>query len=307
MFSLPKSVDITEFNALAHLHDLTVYSSNFKSCVISKVTSVNETSDESLSYLINIDALSSTVDQCQGLILISEKLRGHDALKNIGCKVLYLDDPKYFFAALVESLYKSDYQEEKSLITFDASSIHPSAQISRHAIIEEGVKVGENSLISAGVYLSSGTSIGNNVNIKPNTVIGGSGFGFAVRKGYPPLKIPHFGGVTICDNVDIGSCNTIDRGTFGNTVLSDYVKTDNGVHIGHNSHIGERTIITAHVEISGGVRIGQDSWIAPNVSIKEKVKIGQNVLVGIGSVVIRNVENDLIVAGVPARPIRNRL
>lgn len=307
MYSLPKTLDISELNTLAKLLDLAIYSSNFDSCVISKVTSVNETSNESLSYLSDIDALSSAADQFQGLILISEKLRGHDVLKDVRCNVLYLDEPKYFFAALVELLYKSDHQEGNSSNSLGESNIHPSAQISKRAVIERGVTVGENSFISAGVYLAAGTSIGKNVNVKPNTVIGGSGFGFAVRKGYPPIKIPHIGGVTICDNVDIGSCNTIDRGTFGNTVLSDYVKTDNGVHIAHNSHIGERTIITAHVEISGGVSIGQDSWIAPNVSIKEKIKIGQNVLVGIGSVVIRNVEDDLIVAGVPARPIRNRL
>jgi len=302
MQNFPKTLDIAEFKRIAALYELRIIESNFDSYTISRISSVNETSRESLSFLNSIDGLKVPVDQIQGLVLISDELNQIELLKKIECKYLFVQDPKYFFAALVESHFMTKNEQKSSAL----GNVHPTAKISKEAVIEAGVFVGKNSVISAGVYLATGSVIGDNVFIKPNTVIGGSGFGYAVRRGHPPLKIPHIGGVLIGDNVDIGSCNTIDKGTFGNTVISNNVKMDNGVHIGHNTKIGERTIITAHVEISGSVKIGEDCWVAPNVSILEKIQIGNNVLIGIGSVVIKNIQDDHVVAGVPARVIRKQ-
>ena len=152
------------------------------------------------------------------------------------------------------------------------------------------------------MYLLENTRIGANVTIKPNTTIGGDGFGYATRIGYPPMKIPHFGGVIVGNNVDIGSSVSIDRGVFVNTIISDSVKIDNGVHIAHNVVVGERSLIIAHSEVSGRVVIGNVVWMAPNVSIREKLKIGNRAFVGLGSVVTKDVEEDSIVFGVPAKP-----
>jgi serine acetyltransferase len=38
--------------------------------------------------------------------------------------------------------------------------------------------------------------------------------------------------------------------------------------------------------------------------IKEKVKIGNRVTLGLGAVVLKDVEDDLTVVGVPAKPLR---
>ena len=38
--------------------------------------------------------------------------------------------------------------------------------------------------------------------------------------------------------------------------------------------------------------------------VKEKINIGENVLVGAGSVVVKDIEDNAIVAGVPARIIK---
>lgn len=296
-------LNIDDFTSVANSYNLTVHSSNFEFCKISNVTSVNETSEESLSYLIDSKQLQVSANECQGLVLVSEEYRNHELLNTFKCKVFCVDDPKYFFAALLDSHFKFDSQEDMSLMTVNGTGIHPTAQISKYALLEKGVTIGMNTIISAGVYISSGTSIGDDVVIGPNTVLGGIGFGFAVRKGHPPLRIPHFGSLQIGNNVEIGSGTHIDRGTFSATVISDDVKIDNGVHIAHNVIIGKRTLVIAHAEISGSVQIGEDCWIAPNVSIKEKVRIGDNVLVGIGSVVLRDIESNQVVAGVPARLI----
>jgi UDP-3-O-[3-hydroxymyristoyl] glucosamine N-acyltransferase len=49
-------------------------------------------------------------------------------------------------------------------------------------------------------------------------------------------KIPQIGNVIIEDNVDIGSCTTIDRATMGSTIRKG-VKLDNQIQIAHNVEI----------------------------------------------------------------------
>ena len=61
-------------------------------------------------------------------------------------------------------------------------------------------------------------------------------------------KIPHIGKVVIEDNVEIGSCTTVDRGMIDNTFESN-CKIDNLVHIAHNVTIGSNTAIAASTGI----------------------------------------------------------
>ena len=63
--------------------------------------------------------------------------------------------------------------------------------------------------------------------------------------------------------------------------------------------------IMSNVEIGNGVKIGEHSYIGANVTIKQRVKIGKGVVVGAGAVVTKNVKNFDVVAGVPARSIKN--
>lgn len=53
------------------------------------------------------------------------------------------------------------------------------------------------------------------------------------------------------------------------------------------------------------IKIGNDVWIGGNASILPGVVIGNNVIVAAGAVVTRNVPDNSMVAGVPARIIKN--
>lgn len=140
--------------------------------------------------------------------------------------------------------------------------------------------------------------------ILSHSVIGEDGFGVETDDAGNLFNIPHIGGVEIGANVQIGSLNSIASGTIQPTVIADYTKTDNLVHIAHNVHIGKNCQITACAEISGSVIIGDRVWLAPNASVMQKITIGDGALVGLGAAVTKSVAPNNVVAGNPAKFIR---
>ena len=192
--------------------------------------------------------------------------------------------------------------EEYGFITYDfESEVHPTARLGRNVVVERGCRVGKNVVIEHNVVIQRGTTIGESSRVRANSSIGGDGFGFERLLDGTPIRFPHLGGVLIGSNVEIGALNSIARGALSDTIIEDYVKTDNLVHIAHNCHIHRGAFLTACAELSGGVRVGRNAWIGPNASVIQKVNIGQEALVGIGAVVTKDIEEFAVFAGNPAR------
>ena len=62
-------------------------------------------------------------------------------------------------------------------------------------------------------------------------------------------------------------------------------------------------MFAAKAMIAGSVTMGENCWIGPSTSIIQKAIIGNNVFVGIGSNVIKNVHDNVVVVGNPAKII----
>ena len=174
----------------------------------------------------------------------------------------------------------------------DGCTIHPNVTLS------QGVKIGKNCTIYSNVSIREFCELGDNCIIQPGAVIGSDGFGFVKVNGNN-TKIDQIGRVIIGNNVEVGANTTIDRGAIGNTIIKDYTKFDNLVHVGHNDIIGENCLMVAQVGISGSTEIGDNVTLAGQVGVSGHLKIGDNVTIGPKSGVTNDVKSNSFVSGYP--------
>jgi len=202
-------------------------------------------------------------------------------------------------------------------ITF-TPGIHPSAivgpgvrlgrgvSVQPHAVIEDGSKIGDDTIVGAGSYIGHETIIGSTCVIYPlvtirersrigsrviihsGAVIGADGFGFEMIDGHQE-KIQQLGIVQIDNDVEIGANTTIDRARFGRTWIQEGAKIDNLVQVAHNVVIGKNTVIAAQTGIAGSVRIGQRVLIGGQVGIIGHIEIGDNTAIGAQTGVSKNI------------------
>lgn len=246
-----------------------------------------------LSFLSDLKFIDSILNNT-GIVAIicTEEIYNKGILpENLG--VIIASNPKQAFFEIHNRLAEVDFYWTK----FE-NKISDSARISPNAIIaEHSIEIGENSIIEASVVIHPGTIIGNNVIIRSGTQVGCTGFQF-INNGKEVISVNSAGMVIIKDNVEVQHNCCIDKGVMGgNTVLEEFVKVDNFVHIAHDDHIGERTLITAGVKLSGRVTVGKDCWLGVNSTISNGINIGDNCRITLGSVVTKDVESNSTVTG----------
>ena len=224
------------------------------------------------------------------------------------CTHILIGNPRLAFAQVVQEFFVPKAAPGIASTARLANDVVLGKQVSigEFCVIGDDVRIGNHTTIAHHVVVRSGTRIGSHCIIKSHTVIGEDGFGFDFDAAGRPIRVPHVGIVEIGDHVEIGAHNSIARATLDRTIIEDFVKTDDQVHISHNVRIGANTLVIAGAEISGSTVIGKGVWIGPNAAIIDKVHIGDSALVGIGSVVTKDVPQNSVVAGNPAVRIRSR-
>ena len=181
-----------------------------------------------------------------------------------------------------------------------SAAVSPYAYVGEFAYIGEGCVVGAWTIVEPHAVLLRNVKLGSKCIIHSGAVIGADGFGFE-RTEAGIVKIPQTGGVTIGDDVEIGACTTIDRGTLSDTVIGSGTKIDNQVQIGHNVKIGRNCIICSMSGIAGSTELGDNVTISVQAGITDHVKIGSNVIIAGRSGVTNDVPDGAIVSGFPAR------
>jgi sugar O-acyltransferase (sialic acid O-acetyltransferase NeuD family) len=111
--------------------------------------------------------------------------------------------------------------------------------------------------------------------------------------------------VKINSSIQIGEGNIICQAV----VLTVDISIANHVIININSTIGHDVVIEDFVSImfgvhiSGNVRIGEGTFIGSGAVVLPNIKIGKWCKIGAGSVVTKDVPDNSIIAGVPAKEI----
>jgi UDP-3-O-[3-hydroxymyristoyl] glucosamine N-acyltransferase len=192
--------------------------------------------------------------------------------------------------------------------------------IGPHVVVESGAQLGEGCMLHAGVYLGRGVQLGtgcvihanavikeycvlgNRVILHSGSVIGSDGFGYEFINGQHQ-KIDQVGIVQIDDDVEIGSCTTIDRARFGRTWIGAGSKIDNLVQIGHNCILGKHCIIVSQTGISGSTRLGNHVTMGGQVGVAGHLEIGDKVMFFAKSGVTKSILEAGAYTGFPARPL----
>lgn len=89
--------------------------------------------------------------------------------------------------------------------------------------------------------------------------------------------------------------------------LGGHVLINTGSLIDHDNEFGDFSSTGPGVSIGGNVSVGHLSHIGIGASIRHGIRVGSNCVIGGKSYVDRDVDNNLVCFGVPARPQRTRL
>lgn len=190
---------------------------------------------------------------------------------------------------------------EANAVIEDGAEVGSGSWIGAQALVGRKARVGVQTRIFPGVRILDGCEVGSRCVIHANAVLGSDGFGFTPHAG-GQLKVPQIGNVVVEDDVEIGACVTVDRGTMGPTVIGCGTKIDNMVHIAHNVIIGKNCTIVAQVGISGSTIIEDNVTLAGQVGTVGHVRIGHDTVVAARGVVTTDVEPGSFVSGFPIKP-----
>lgn len=266
------------------------------------------------------------VPEKMSLVLSSkhwESLKDHPTLSQFE-NIVTIDEPAVAIAKWSEEFFQLARSNDNDFVDgrqMGTAKVHPTALIAQNVFIGKNVVIGAHTKIASGAVILSNSiigdnceifsnvtiyqnvSTGNNCRIHAGTVIGADGFGYVFHQG-SHLKIWHFGGVKVGNNVEIGANSCVDGGTFSPTFIGDGTKLDNHVQIGHNCQLGRGVIICGHVAIGGSTKIGDYTVFGGKSGSGDNYNIGAQCQIAGGALVNCDWPDKSIVGGHPARPLK---
>lgn len=162
---------------------------------------------------------------------------------------------------------RSDQERRHAALAADGAVLAADAFIAPSAAVEVGeLEVGERAYVAAHAYVSGSIRLGADTTVNPFTVVRGK--------------------VTIGRAVRIGAHTSI---------------------LGFNHSFADLdTDMFTQPHSSRGITIGDDVWIGSGVTIVDGVTVGDHSVIGAAAVVTRDVPAWSVVAGNPARVIKDR-
>ncbi len=275
------------------------------SAIVNDVASLRHATPESLTFLANSSYradLSSTraaavvlraqdASACSVAALVSENpYATYARMAALVCPEPAIEAGVHASAVVASTAsVAASAQVAANVVVGARSSVGDDSYVGPGSVIGPDCVIGDNSRLMANVTIVQNVRIGSRCMLHPGAVIGSDGFGNAMTaQGW--VKVPQLGGVSIGDDVEIGSNTTVDRGAIGDTVIEDGVRLDNLVMIAHNVHIGAHTAMAALTGIAGSTTIGKRCMFAGASGAVGHIRICDDVTVMAKSFLTKDVD-----------------
>lgn len=288
--------------------------------LISGINGIREASEGDIAFILSKE-YAPTINMTKASCVIIPRILTGEFKKS----VIKVDNPSIAFSKIVDIFMPGRIPHPRGIhpaaIVAKNAKVASSVTMGPYVVVEDGASIGEgtslypfsyighntvvgkNCVIYPNVTIREGVSIGNRVIIHAGSAIGSDGFGYDTDKDGTHVKIPQLGTVVIEDDVEIGSCVTIDRARFAKTIISKGCKIDNLVQIAHNVKLGPNCIMAGQSGISGSSEIGRNVILAGQVGLADHVKLGDFCVVGAKSGVSKSFPAKTTLFGIPAKPI----
>ena len=279
---------------------------------IDSLASLNQKKENAISYVSSKKYISDANSSSAVAIFTNEEFA--PSIKKPTLVVKHID------FALIEIL-KIIYPEKPLDGNISKTAIiHPSAKIGKNCSIGDYVTIaancviGDNCIIHNGCVIEADVVIGNNSSVGANnvfhhgvitgehlvtfgnTTLGSDGFRFVAGKGMHH-KVPHIGGLSIGNFVEIGSNCSVDRGVLEDTIIGDHCKFDNQVHIAHNCILGKNVLIAANSAVAGSTKLGDNVIIGGCSAIADHLEIAADTIIAGGTGIRNSITEKNIYAG----------
>ncbi len=223
-----------------------------------------------------------------------------------GYNLIMCNDPKAVFFSILNNYWKkpkSDGIAPSAIV--ETNNIGKNVSIGHNCYISPDVVIGDDVVIEHNVSIINKAVIGDRVFIHAGARLGTDGYGYYTDVEGLNQKVEHYGGIVIGADSEIGANTCIDRGTLDDTVIGCNVKIDNLCHIAHNVNIEDNSMVIALSLLGGSSHLKKNSYIAPGVMVINQATVGKDAYVGMGAVVVKDVPDNKLVAGVPAKILRD--
>jgi UDP-perosamine 4-acetyltransferase len=128
---------------------------------------------------------------------------------------------------------------------------------------------------------------------------------FARSEGYEVESVVHTT-ATVSPSASMGHGATVlAHAVMGpDVVAGENVLVNTACVVEHDSRLGDHVHVATAARLAGGVEVGVGAHIGVGATVVGGIRIGPGAVVGAGAVVIRDVPEQTVVVGVPARELR---
>ena len=288
---------------------------------ISSASTLDRAGEGDITFLANDKYEKQLLTTKAAAVVVGRKFQTASEKGEIKTALLIAENPYYAFTQIMVLLF--GHRKHKNIGVSEKASISATAQVGENCdihdfvVIADDVKIGSGCTIYPGVYIAEGVTIGSDCIIYPsvtiydgsiigerviinaNSTVGEDGFGFATSNG-SHHKIPQIGIAILEDDVEIGTCCAIERGTLDDTVIGKGSKLGDLIAIGHGTKIGEHCLLVAQVGVAGSARLGNYCVVGGQAGIVGHINIGNGVQIAAQSGVINDVADGKAIFGSPA-------